>query len=287
MKATISALTLAALLVVPASGFAQNRTDQQMLAELRMLQEQLQQLRLAVNTLADSVKAVATKQDEQTAANRKSFADQKLLTDGITDSIRILREKGDDTNVRISTLSHEVETLRQTTQAVQTSVAQAAAMMAAAQTAAPATPADPTQPAGTPITQQTPPINIAAVQSSKAVFDHAYGDYAGSQYALAIEGFKDYLRSFPTSPDAYKAQNYIADSYFQMARYREAVQAAREAIENYKNSPWLPDAYFRRGSAYLELQMKEQAKADFEYIIKNFPDHAMAGVAKSKLDGIK
>lgn len=286
MKATLSAFTLACLLAAPAAGFAQNRTDQQMLAELRMLQEQLQQLRLAVNTLAESVKTVAVKQDEQAGASRKSFADQKLLTDGVTDSIRILREKGDDTNVRISTLSHEVETLRQTTQAVQTSVAQAAAMMMASQTAAAGAPTDPSQPAGA-VPQTAAPPSAAAVQSSKAVFDHAYGDYAASQYNLAIEGFKDYLRTFPTSPDAYKAQNYIADSYFAMSKYKEAVQAAREAIETYKNSPWLPDAYFRRGSAYLELQMKEQARADFEYIIKNFPDHSMAGVAKSKLDGIK
>ena len=56
MRVTLLILTLSLLLAAPAAGLAQNKVDQQMFAELRMLQEQVQQLRLAVNALADSVK---------------------------------------------------------------------------------------------------------------------------------------------------------------------------------------------------------------------------------------
>ena len=281
MRATLPALTLALILAVPAAGFAQNREHQQMFADLRMLQEQVQQLRLALNTLAESVKAVNAKQDEQANATRRSFADQKLLTDAITDSIRILREKGDDTNVRISTLAHEVEAMRQAMQALQSSVVQA---VAAAQ------PQPTTPPGGDPTAaaaQPTPPVNIAAIQSPKVLYEHAYSDYASAQYVVAIEGFQAYLRTFPNSPDAYMAQFNIGESYYNLGRYTEAAQAYREVIDNYKTAQWVPDAYYKRGLSYRQLGMKDQARADFQYVIKTFPDNTLAPLAKAALDSIK
>ena len=274
-------LTLVLLLAAPAAGFAQNKVDQQVFAELRMLQEQLQQLRLAVNTLAESVKAVQAKQDDQAGVVRKAFADQKLLTDAITDSIRILREKGDDTNVRISTVAHELEAMRQTTQNLQTSVVQALAA------SAPQPGAAPSDPGGTQPQPQAAGVNAAAVQSPKVLYESAYGDYAATRYALAIEGFQAYLRTFPNSPDAYMAQFNIGESYFALGRYKEAVQAYREVIETYKKSPWDADAHYKQGRSYLELGMKDQARTNFQYVMKTFPDSTLAPLAKALLDGIK
>lgn len=286
MRARLPVLAVFATLALPAAALGQNREHQQMFADLRMLQEQMQQLRLAINTLAESVKAATMKQDDQAAATRKAFADQKLLTDAITDSIRILREKGDDTNVRISTLAHELETMRQATQNLQQSVVQ---VLAAVATAVPAT-----TPAATP----TPPIAGGApqpavpppsVQSPQTLYDNAWSDYVSARYELAIQGFQAYLRSFPTSPDAYKAQFNIGESYYNMpgGRYRDAAQAYTQVIETYKNTPWVPDAYYKRGSAYLEQGLKEQARADFQTVVKTYSDSTVAPLAKAKLDGIK
>ncbi len=58
-----------------------------------MLQEQTHQLQLMIATLADSVKQVTSKIDDQSALTRKSFADQKLLVDNVAEGVRLLREK--------------------------------------------------------------------------------------------------------------------------------------------------------------------------------------------------
>jgi len=63
--------------------------------------------------LAETLKTVSTKIDDQTATNRKAFADQKLQIDSVADGVRVLREKADDTNVRLSTVSQELEAVRQ------------------------------------------------------------------------------------------------------------------------------------------------------------------------------
>ena len=71
MRRAVRFVTFAVALGVAAPAAAQNREHQQMFADLRMLQEQVQQLRLTVNTLAEAVKTIATKQDEQANAVRK------------------------------------------------------------------------------------------------------------------------------------------------------------------------------------------------------------------------
>ena len=75
------ALTVAAVLVLvgasPAA--AADKAHQQLMAEIRMLQEQQQQLQQMMGALAETLKTVSTKVDDQTAANRKAFADSKLV----------------------------------------------------------------------------------------------------------------------------------------------------------------------------------------------------------------
>src|SRR5215213_8383048 len=92
---------------------AANKEHLQLMAEIRMLQEQNQQLQALLGSLQDTLKTVTTKIDEQSAATRKAMADQTLATNNIGDNVRVLREKTDETNVRISTVSQELETLRQ------------------------------------------------------------------------------------------------------------------------------------------------------------------------------
>jgi TolA-binding protein len=281
MRRILAATTLTLTLAVPAAALAQNREHQQMFADLRMLQEQVQQLRLAVNTLAESVKAVNTKQDDQATTASRAFAGQKVLIDQLTDSVRILREKGDDTNVRISTVAHELETIRQSMTALQNSVIQAIAALNS-QTPTAGAAGDPNAPP-----PATPPNQLGAGQSPETLYEQAWSDYMSGNYDLAVKGFNAYLRSFPTSPNAYRAQFNIGEALRYSKRYRDAITAYTAVITNFKGSPWEDQAYYARGLAYEELAMKDQARADFQYIIKNFPDSTYVPLSKSALERIK
>ena len=115
MKQMAWAVGAALLLVVSSAPSAQaaDKAHQQLIAEIRMLQEQQQQLQQMLGGLADTLKVVTSKLDDQTGANRKGFADQKLQIDNVAEGVRVLREKADDTNVRLSTVSQELEAVRQ------------------------------------------------------------------------------------------------------------------------------------------------------------------------------
>ena len=108
--AAVMALTLA----VPSVAGAANKEHQQLMAEIRMLQEQQQQLQQMLGGLADTLKVMTSRIDSEADATRKAFADQKLLVSGVGDTVRVLREKADDTNVRLSTMTQELQSLRQT-----------------------------------------------------------------------------------------------------------------------------------------------------------------------------
>ena len=116
MKSTgrLAGAVMALTLAVPSVAGAANKEHQQLMAEIRMLQEQQQQLQQMLGGLADTLKVMTTRLDSDADATRKAFADQKLLVNGIGDTVRVLREKADDTNVRLSTMTQELQALRQT-----------------------------------------------------------------------------------------------------------------------------------------------------------------------------
>src|SRR5205085_693303 len=102
------------LLAAPAS--AANKEHQQLMADLRMLQEQAQVLQNLIGSVTETLKAVNARLDQQAETSRKSFADQKLVIDNLTNDVRVIREKLDDNNVRIGSLTQEVNSLRQSMQ---------------------------------------------------------------------------------------------------------------------------------------------------------------------------
>src|SRR5437762_2966669 len=108
------AICLVTLALTPAS--AANKEHLQLAADIRMLQEQAQVLQNMLGSLNETLKAVNTRLDDQTNGMRKAFADQKLLIDNLSSDLRVVREKVDDNNVRIASLTQELDALRQAVQ---------------------------------------------------------------------------------------------------------------------------------------------------------------------------
>jgi len=100
---SLAAALLMVTLALPA--FAADKEQQQMMADIRMLQEQTQLLANMLRSVTDALKAVSAKIDEQAGVDRKAFADSKLTIDALTGDMRIVREKLDDSSLRLSSLT--------------------------------------------------------------------------------------------------------------------------------------------------------------------------------------
>ena len=260
-----------------------------MMADIRMLQEQNHQLQQSIGTLVDALKTVTTKLDEQSATTRKTTADQQLLIDGLTSDLRVVREKIDDTHVRLGSLAQEVDALRN-------SIPQVPSPGVAVDPNAPppSTSASPTGPAGSahrgrldacrrwPRPARRP--NPAAGMSPGRLWDMAFSDYAAGQWPLAIQGFETYIRAFPRSEQADDAQFYIGEAYQLDGKMREALAAYERVAADYPQSNRAADSYYKRGVIYNTLNQPDKAREMFETTIRLFPNSESSRLARQLLD---
>jgi TolA-binding protein len=275
----LGALVAAILLAASSPAYAANKEHQQLMADLRMLQEQTQLLQNVLNSVTDALKAVNTRLDQQAETTRKAFADQKLVIDNLTNDVRVIREKLDDNNVRIGSLTQEVDSMRQSLQ----------------QVGRPSPTAEPdggSVPGGQPPAggTTTVPVGPPVAGSPTKLFESAQSDYFSGQYDLAIIGFTEYIRSFPKSPMADDAQVLICNAYLTDGKYQKAVEACDLAIRTYPSGDKIPEAYYRKGLALQGLRDLAGARDAFEHAVKADPggENGVAGrLAKQRLDQLK
>ncbi len=273
----LGALVAGVLLAASSPAYAANKEHQQLMADLRMLQEQTQLLQNVLNSVTDTLKAVNTRLDQQAETTRKAFADQKLVIDNLTNDVRVIREKLDDNNVRIGSLTQEVDSLRQSMQQIGSR---------------PSPTAEP-EPAGAAVSGLTPgggpPAPLVNVSPQK-LFESARSDYYAGQYDLAITGFSEFIRAFPKSDQADDAQVLICNAYLTDGKYDKAVEACDVAIRTYPTGDKIPEAYYRKGVALQALKDLAGARDAFERAVKADPSGAngvAGGLAKQRLDQLK
>jgi TolA-binding protein len=268
MKQKLSFLGLTVLAIALATttpADAANKEHQQLMADLRMLQEQSQLLQNLLGQLTDALKATNARIDQQTEANRKTAADQKLVIDNLSSDTRAIREKLDDSNVRLGSLSQEVDALRQALQ-------QAASRPMAAAPTEPDTAGGGSPPIAPPPGGTQPG---AVINSPTQMWNAAFADYTSGNFDLAILGFEAFIKTFPKHDQADDAQVYICSSYLQSGKNDEAIKACDAAIRNYPGGNAIPEAYYRKALAQRNLKDVSGARATCDDCIKKFPDSTM------------
>ncbi len=259
----------AALAAVPAWG--QNREHQQMMADIRMLQEQTVRLHLVLGTLDQTLQTILTRLDAQGDDVRRGFANQQLLIDSVATGVRVVREKVDENNVRVSSLAQEVEALR----------------MAMPLMGAPLTDLGIDPETGLPMNPELAPLNPAPLNpgvSPKRLYDTAYTDYTTGQWALSIQGFEAYVSTFPRSQLADDAQFFIGQNYYADGKFREAAEAFDQVVLSYPDGDVVAEALYKRGLTLERLDQLDLARETFQTVVREHPDDNMANLAQQALD---
>jgi tol-pal system protein YbgF len=299
---TVVAVT-ALVLGASASLLAQSRQEQQMAAELRMLQEQQQQLALAVAQVADAIKALDPKFVEQTEAMRRGQANLEQTVKTMGGDLSVIRNQSQDTGTRLGSLRDEIEALRKAVESLPALVAQLIpqAPVAPVDPNAPvlpgAVPQGPVSQGGVapgvglpgPIAPTAPPLQpspSALGLSPTRLLATAKGDYFNGQYGLAVSGFEAVIKNFAGSQAAAEAQFFIGESYYLENKWTEAIAAYNLEIQNYPKSTFAPEAAYKRGLAQERSGQTDAARASYEFGLKNYPDTDGARLARQGLDRI-
>jgi tol-pal system protein YbgF len=280
---TIAPLLLVCLAAAPAS--AQNRTELQLMAELRMMHEEVQRLQANLNAIVEQLKATNTRIDTQAEETRKGFANQGVAIGEIRNTIQTLSARENESAVNVSRLTGEMKSIRDGLTIQQTLLNNIINLLQ--------TPPDPnaitTPPGGTspaggaPPPANPPPAGPGIPASPSSYYSAAFGYYAATKFDEAIEMAREAIKQFPSSPDAPRAQMTIGESYYQLGKFKDALEAYTAVITNYKESDQVPDAYYKQGLAYQQLGQRTQARASYTYVIKNYPDSVARTLAEQAL----
>jgi tol-pal system protein YbgF len=268
---TLGTGLLLALLMAPAAA-AQSREQLQLLADLRMVQEQVSRLQLAATQIADRLAALDKRLDTEKEAAIKAAADEQLRLNALSQSVGIIREKLDDNTTRAAQQAQELTTLLASIRIINDRLNTLTTLL---------------QPAVNPVDPDAPAASLAGSEplppSPTNLLKQAMEDYFGNNLDLAIEGFQEFVAKFPEAPDAAKAQFHIGQSYFNQKKYKEALAAFGKVISDYKDPEWVPQAYYSQGWTYEQMKQPAAARRAYETVNKLYPDSSSALLAQQRL----
>ena len=112
--------------------------------------------------------------------------------------------------------------------------------------------------------------------SPRDSYDLAYGYIARKDYALAEDGFRNFLRRFPSDRLVPEAQYWLGESMFQRQRYRDAAEAFLAISTKYETNARAPDALLRLGQSLAQMGEREAACASLAEVLRKYPRASVA-----------
>jgi tol-pal system protein YbgF len=101
--------------------------------------------------------------------------------------------------------------------------------------------------------------------------------------AVARQLYDEYVKKWPTDPRSADALFRMGEISYGEKRYREAVLSYGKVAQDFPRSDKAPDALLRTGEAMAALDLKDDAKAIFQDVVKRYPKTAAAKKANARL----
>ena len=103
------------------------------------------------------------------------------------------------------------------------------------------------------------------------------------KYQEAVNGFKQYLATFPNAALADNAQYWLGEAHYVMKEFPEALRNFRIVIEKYPESRKIPDALLKIGYCNYELKNFAEAKNSLTRVVQQYADTTAARLASQRL----
>lgn len=138
-----------------------------------------------------------------------------------------------------------------------------------------------TSPAGT-VNAAIPAVS-AQVQDPSSIYYAAYSDYIKENFDLAIEGFRQFIRSFPESTLADNSLYWIGECYYAKKKYQDAINTFNALLVKYKDGDKAAAAILKKGYALIEMGRQSEGIAILKDLISRFPLSEEASLAGQKI----
>jgi tol-pal system protein YbgF len=128
-----------------------------------------------------------------------------------------------------------------------------------------------------------PPAAGAAAMDPAAAYGQSAQDLTQGRYALALQGFRDFVARFPTNDLADNAQYGAAECYFAQARFDSAAVEYERVDKNWPDGDKVPAALYKLALCQDKLGQTSQSRKTLEGLVKRFPLSGEAQLARERL----
>jgi TolA-binding protein len=125
-----------------------------------------------------------------------------------------------------------------------------------------------------------PPISTGAAEK---YFTEGMRAYHAKKYGEARTQLHGYLKSQPKGPRAPEARYYLADSFYQEAKYREAAVEFNKLRLQFPKSILAPAGLLRQALCYKNQQQMSAYRSTLNKLVKAYPSSPEAKEAKKML----
>lgn len=115
----------------------------------------------------------------------------------------------------------------------------------------------------------------------------SYMDLTRGNYALAIQGFQNYLVRYPAGSHLPEVHYYLGECYYASDRHLEAVGEFQYVVREFPESRLVVAAYLKSGLCYLELEERNLAEKSFRELIDKYPDSEESKQARAELEKVQ
>ena len=127
------------------------------------------------------------------------------------------------------------------------------------------------------------PVASTAPPKPANPYDLGIRLYKQKSYPAARDRFAEYVKKYPKSKKAPRAQYWIGETYYVQKKYEEAILAYNQVIKRYPRSSRVPAALLKQGLAFRALGDKRTAKIVLTKLVKKYPRTSQAKLAKRVL----
>ena len=215
----------------------------------------------------------------QTRQLMKSNADMGVKLGELTTKMEQLEAKLEDTNRRLSQLSQQIAETQGDLARLRGTTGGASLVPQQAPGATPA-------PSANLPDASVKPGPGSARPSPSDLYDTAYGDYTKGRYALAIQGFQEYLESYPNTTLSDNAQYWIGESHYAQRKFKEAVDDFDRLLKTWPKSGKTAAALLKKAYALAEMNQKAEAVVQLQYVVNEYPASEEARLARARLKAL-
>ena len=135
------------------------------------------------------------------------------------------------------------------------------------------------------VTQRSATPTAPGAGDPNQLYDQAAQDLTQGRYALALQGFRDFLSRYPQVELSDNAQYGVGEAFFAQSAFDSAAVEYAHVEGRYPKGDRVPAALYKLGLSRERLGKTADARKTFEDLVKRYPSSGEAQLARERLGG--